>query len=124
MNRRARTLAGVLTLSAMTFSSAETVFASMCTPMPEMGVVAANGSSDAPDCLLMSGPEGGHDPSGDRTHCPLNPAVGSSCTAVASHPSAQTADAPWALGTFPDHATEDSRPDLLLSRSLFRPPRA
>jgi hypothetical protein len=134
MNRRARTLAGVLTLSALTFSFAETVLASICTPMPEMtgaddmgsemtDAVADASSSDGSDCLLMSGHEERNDRGERDAHCPLSPAVGSGCTAVASLPSPQIAAAPWTAGTFLSRASEDAGPDLLLTHVLFRPPR-
>lgn len=137
MNRRARTLGGVLTLSALTFSFAETVFASMCAPMPEMAgmddmrgqmgempvAIADAPSSGGPDCLPTSGPgqRAGCEPHG--TSCPLSPAVGSGCTAVASLPAPQLATVPWTAGASMSRASEDAGPDLLLTHGLFHPPR-
>ncbi|HUP53699.1 MAG TPA: hypothetical protein VM198_14555 [Longimicrobiales bacterium] len=137
MNRRTRALAGILTLSALTFSFAETVFASMCAPMPEMAgmddmvsqmsemtdAVADASSSGGPDCLLMSGHEDSD--RGERdAHCPLSPAVGSGCAAVASLPATQIAAVGWAAGTSRSLGSEDGGVDLLLTHALFRPPRA
>jgi len=147
MNRRTRFLAGVLTLSALTFSFTETVFASMCTPMPEMAGMddmddmddmdaiveevsemtdarADVSSSGDPDCLLMSGHEERNDGQRRDSHCPLSPAVGAGCSAVASLPSTQIAAVPWTAGTAPGYASVDACPDLLLTHGLFRPPRA
>lgn len=133
MNRRARTVAGVLTLSALTFSFAETLFASMCTPMPQMAGMdetvsemasAVADASSGGDCPLMSGHEEPDDHGEGDAHCPLSPAVGSGCTAVASLPATQLAVVPWTTDESPGLSIDDGEPDLLLTHGLFRPPRA
>jgi hypothetical protein len=138
MNRRRRTrvLAGLLGLIALGLSFSEAVLASVCAPMdgmqdmatgmPEMAADMAAQTSPATepgatDGLLMAGhdegPEGGD-------HCPLSPAVGPGCSAVASLP-ASDAQAPPLTGQGTWTASfDDVRPDLLLTHALFRPPRA
>lgn len=140
MNRRLRLLAGILTLTAMTASFAETVLASVCAPMGEMDganmaamagmggmgmstVDVAVAGTDGIDCPLMT--EHGDDRGGQRNdHCPLNPAVGAGCTAVASLPACATLVATPAGETSKAWTPGEARPDLLLSHALFHPPRA
>lgn len=141
MNRSARTLAGVLTLAALAFSFTETVFASMCAPMPDMGamedmeLMAAHAPAmtqgapettarDAPGCPLMSGDVDRDDQEEREPHCPLSPAVGSGCSAVASFPAGQIAAVAWTAGTSASFASPAAGTDLLLTHGLFRPPRA
>lgn len=136
MTRRTRILAGTLALVATTFSFAETVLGSVCTPMVMADVGDARALDGQPghpdareagpgamDCVLMLGRDADRGGEADP-HCPLNPAVGQGCSAVASIP-ASSGDA----DSTPDHGTPrvvvvDVRPDLLLSHALFRPPRA
>lgn len=132
MNRRLRFLAGVLTLAATTASFAETVWASVCAPMTdmeEMGVqivadADAEDASNAMDCMLMAGRADDRDAGERDAHCPLNPAVGTGCSAVASLPSSVALVRTPDPGTSLAPAALDSRRDLLLSHALFHPPRA
>jgi hypothetical protein len=132
MKRRTRLLAGLLTLAAMVFSFAETVFASVCAPMVDMSEMGAevmdgddgDASPGAMDCMLMPG-HGTDQDGGDRDdHCPLSPVVGQGCSAAASLPVSHAG-----AGPPPDHGAlrtvaDEARPDLLLSHGLFRPPRS
>jgi hypothetical protein len=125
-------LARLLTLTAMVFSFAETVFASVCAPMVDMSEMGAevmdgddgDASPGAMDCMLMPG-HGTDQDGGDRDdHCPLSPVVGQGCSAAASLPVSHAG-----AGPPPDHGAlrtvaDEARPDLLLSHGLFRPPRA
>lgn len=142
MDRRFRALAGALTLTAMTASFAEMVLASVCAPvadadgaamagmagMPGMGmatmdVAVADTPADGMDCPLMAGH--GDDTGSERNdHCPLNPAVGAGCSAVASLPAALVLVATAPGGTSPAGSLVEMRPDILLSHALFHPPRA
>lgn len=100
----------------------------MATDMPEMAPNMPAESEAGPtpgpgaiDCLLMAGHDEGPE-GGDR--CPLSPAVGPGCSAVASLPASDAqAPPPTGRGTWAA-SFEDVRPDLLLTHALFRPPRA
>jgi hypothetical protein len=125
LKRRTRVLAGTLALAATTFSFAETVLASVCAPMDRTAMVEM-GDPAAPtemDCVLMRGhgADGGGE---DDPHCPLNPAVGPGCSGVASVPASSDDGGPPPYRAVVRSVFDDVRPDLLLSRALFRPPRA
>lgn len=129
----------------MSLSFAETVLASVCAPAAMAAMDESSASRPAlsaltdgavdvmggaayvegagMDCARMAvqdeGRRGAPDP-----HCPLNPAVGAGCTAVASLPGS-SCEAPLP----PSHGmqrtiVDEAHPDLLLSHALFRPPRA
>jgi hypothetical protein len=129
MNRHTRALAGVLAMAAMTFSFTESVMASTCARMsdPAMPGTTQTSSEDASapsmECLFMAGHDGSGQDDG-RGHCPFGLAAGQGCSAAASLPalnsieSVETARATTAVGS------DDVRPDLLLARALFHPPRA
>jgi len=133
MTRRARFVAGLLALFALTFSLAESVWASTCA----MAATEMTMSVAAPDPLATDGlPAGKHcaghaDHGGDPDRapeeepCPFgSPAATQVCAGVASLP------APSALPSAPSPEgvsgpfVPDAGSDLLLVNALFRPPRA
>lgn len=145
MHRRARTFAGLLALLATAFSFTETVLASTCAPMTdgpmtEMPGMPGSGGSGMPDMAMGMADEAPADPAsdcriashsggdpeapGDQRHCPFAGVMSQGCSAVASLPAGSSETmAPSPEGA-PDAAPGDARPDLLLSRALFHPPRA
>jgi hypothetical protein len=142
MKRRTRTLAGSLALMAMALSVTESVLGSVCAPvtamadmadmadMPGMGgqSMAAGGDARAETMTGMPMPvpdrDGGREASEGDDHCPLAPALGQGCSAVASLPAAPSRDgSPTTLGALRT-SFDDIRPELLLAHTLFRPPRA
>lgn len=129
MNRRIRTLAGTVGLAAMALSFGESVLASVCAgtmDMSSMGAVAPEMSEAMDDMAGMPMPvdDDGEDQGSRFDECPLGPALGQGCLALASLPgiAPRSGDAPgdnsrrW--------AADSVRPDPLLSHALFRPPRA
>jgi len=74
--------------------------------------------------MPMPGEDTGRSEDARFDACPLGPALGQGCLAVASLPGV----APRAADAPPDHDGRRSadivRPDLLLAHALFRPPRA
>lgn len=119
MKRRARSIAGILALVALSLSLAESVLASTCPPMSEAeqtdmaGMMGGSPTDDAPD----------GDQSDDR-HCPFSGAVPQGCFAFASLPAGSDASPAPALEGHPEVISGAAHPDLLLARALFRPPRA
>lgn len=139
-----RTLGGLLGLVAMALSFGETVLASVCTSpagrMPAMEKMAVGetttmdmrsgdadevGRGHALECMLMAAHGSARGPrESSDSHCPLTPAVGQGCSAVASLPGS-TSSLAFPLDRPSARASDtDLRPDLLLVRSHFRPPRA
>lgn len=128
MARRTRFIAGILAFLALTFSIAESVWASTCAPGMEMDVPAEMASHEGADESHMAersveGERGDDDeesrdcPFGD--HAAVQTCVGAlSLPAVASVffiPSLEDA-----AGVF----TLQTQSDLLLESALYRPPRA
>jgi hypothetical protein len=129
MKRRMRTLAGMLGLAAMALSLGEAVLASVCATSMDMASMEADRAEvsqvmeDMPG-MPMPG-DGQDDDQGSRyDECPLGPALGQGCLALASLPATcpLSGDAPQ--DTFGRPAADSLRPDLLLTHALFRPPRA
>jgi hypothetical protein len=141
MKRRTRKLAGSLALMAMALSVTESVLGSVCAPvaamadmadMPGMSgqSMAAGGDARAETMTGMPMPmplpdrDGGREASEGDDHCPLAPALGQGCSAVASLPAPPSRDgSPTTLGAL-GTSFDDIRPELLLAHALFRPPRA
>lgn len=129
MKRRIRTLAGTFGLAAMTLSLGEGVLASVCATsmdMAGMGVAGAQGSEAMEDMPGMPMPTGGpDDEQGSRyDECPLGPALGQGCLALASLPASGPLSSAAPHGAFGRSVADSLRPDLLLAHALFRPPRA
>lgn len=119
-------MAGIFAFVAMTFSFAETAWASTCAPM-EMGVVSPATADHVPphDCMLGVLHEGQGESSGeDERPCPFSPVGAQMCAGVASLP----AHAVHGLAPSPECASavhfELEQHDLLLKEALFHPPRA
>ena len=133
MNRGMRTLAGSLGLAAMVLSLGEGVLASVCAStmdMSSMGAAAAETSESMADMPGMpmpaddQGQDSGQDQDSRFDECPLGPALGQGCLALASLPGMAPSTAGFVDNDFGRRAAESVRPDLLLSHALFRPPRA
>jgi hypothetical protein len=129
MKRRIRTLAGTFGLAAMALSLGEAVLASVCATSMDMASVGVDGAQvseamkDMPGMPMPAdGPE--DDPGSRYDECPLGPALGQGCLALALLP----ANGPLSGDALPDafgrSAADSLRPDLLLAHALFRPPRA
>ena len=138
MNRRMRTFSALLALTALVFSFAETMAASACAPMSMMDggkamdavtmtdaprddeVAATAAEPGAMDCPFMTERDGGE----DGRHCPFGPALGQGCAGAPSLP-ALVLDVNAPPGDPASRVSFDEiRPDLLLARALFHPPRA
>jgi hypothetical protein len=135
MIRRTRTLAGLVGLAAMALSHGETLLASVCASAMDMSSQVAETADmsrmthatmgmGAMEGMPMPSDDGSRD-AGDRFDaCPLGPALGQGCLALASLPGG----APRAADVPPDHIGRRSGDvvglDLLISHTLFRPPRA
>lgn len=129
MASRTRALAALIALIALTFSFAESVWASSCMPAMEMSGTPGD-ATDTPDGCMVGMPSYPDEP-GDRApdrpdvpHCPFAPlSTSGTCVVAASLP----APMPPALGAPPEgelltpflHQTRD----LLLVAVLFHPPR-
>lgn len=133
-----RALSALLGLMALAFSFAEAVVASTCAPMSMMedgSTMDAITLADAPgdDEVAVSTDEPGamdcpftkaSDAGEDGRHCPFGPALGQGCTGAPSLPALlSNVNAP------PDDPASrisfnEIRPDLLLARAHFHPPRA
>jgi len=129
MKRRMRTLAGTLGLAAMALSLGEAVLASVCATsmdMAGMGVDVAQLSEAMEDMPGMPMPaDGPDDDQGSRyDECPLGPALGQGCLALASLPASSPLSGAAPQDAFGRSTADSLRPDLLLSHALFRPPRA
>jgi hypothetical protein len=72
----------------------------------------------------MSGHEEDEGPGERDAHCPLSPAVGAGCTAIATLPATEIAAVSWVTGSYASRAADAVGRDLLLTHGLFRPPRA
>lgn len=126
MRTRIRTLAGIVALVALTFSVAETVWASMCGPamgMADSAMVLDQGSST--DHHGVPDAPGEREPGGTESDCPFAPAsLVQGCAASASLP-AQVAGAPVPSPDAVASVFNDAmQQDLLLNTALFHPPRA
>ncbi len=122
--RTRRTVGAVLTLSALTLSLAETVWASTCAPMA-MGPVAAaveHGAQPRPDCPGQT--RGERDEADPGSHCPFSPVVSQSCVSAASLPTyASFAPAPSLQVTIVEPSSARAV-ETWIGAALFRPPRA
>lgn len=119
-------MAGMFAFVAMTFSFAETAWASTCAPM-EVGLVSSATAEQVPahDCMLGALHEGeGESSDEDERPCPFSPVGAQMCAGVASLP----AHAAHGLAPSPECASavdsELEQHDLLLKEALFHPPRA
>ena len=129
MNRRRRTCAGFVAIVALTFSFAETVWASTCAPAMGTPAEAAFSSEHVPtdpDCMSHV-PAGGtrHGDDDEGPQCPFGPtAAAEGCMASATLPG-RPAQAPTLS---PDASSAvlsaEGKHDLLLQTALFHPPRA
>lgn len=127
MKRRTRLIAGIFALVAITFSFAETAWASTCAPAMEMAAASSASAEDMPaqDCMHGAAHSGDGETDGqDERPCPFTPTAGQTCTAVATLP-AHVADA---FAPPVEGATvawvEPAEHNTLLDNTLFRPPRA
>lgn len=128
MTRRTRCIAGLCALLALTFSFAESVWASTCA-MPMAGGMAeihetATEIPSGTHCAAHRGYETEHDAPGDRP-CPFSSGVAAqACAGVVSLPASSAALPAVASEAVDAPFTLEERPDLLLEAFLFRPPRA
>jgi hypothetical protein len=128
MTRRTRTLAGTLGLAAMALSLGEGVLASVCAPTMDMSRMEAEAAEASSPMEVMPGMpmpadyEGGDDSRSDQ--CPLGPALGQGCLALASLPGRAPLSGDASQDEFVRSIADSLRPDLLLTHALFRPPRA
>lgn len=128
MNRRTRSVAGLCALLALSFSLAESVWASTCA-MP-----AAEGMADIQQTAseFPTGAQCDTHRSADSERrgpddepCPFGSPLGAqSCAGVVSLPTAGAVLPALASEAVDGLFTLDVRPSLLLEASLFRPPRA
>lgn len=127
MRRRTRLIAGFFALVAMTFSFAETAWASTCAPVMDMGASSSAAAEHVPaqDCMHGALHSGEGETGGqDEAPCPFTPAAGQTCTGAATLPThVMAAVAPSVEGASL-LLIEATRHDLLLRNALFRPPRA
>lgn len=119
MNRSRRSTAGLLALLALSLFVVEAVGAAMCPPDDAAREMVMSGASD--EAGPTSDDEGAG--SGEPTRCPLGVAAVGGCVAPAVL-SAVSADLYLPQAGTGTPLFVEVRPDFLLSRSLFRPPRA
>lgn len=124
MSRRARFIAGLITLVLMAFSLAEGVWAASCMSMRSMSEPSAAVSQEMP-----SGPHcmhGNHDrhDRDDLPECPFGPPGSQGCVLSASLPASSVME----IATSPEGTVvgvaSDAEPDLLLGSTLFHPPKS
>lgn len=129
MNRRVRSLAGLLALLAFTFSFSEAVWASTCIPgmsMDDSTLMSEGGTPESIEDTLM-GMQDERDPR-DRDNdrpCPFgSPLAAQACTGAASMPAPSTEPSAPAAEVSSVGFTVAALHELLLEIALFRPPRA
>lgn len=128
MTRRVRSIAGLCAFLALTFSFAESVWASTCAMpvaegMAEMQDSAAENPSDS-HCATHEGHRGERDGSDDPP-CPFSSGVAAqACAGVVSLPAINAALPAPASEAVAGLFMVEAHPGLLLETSLFRPPRA
>lgn len=133
MNRRTRFVAGILAFLALTFSFAESVWASTCIPGMQMDTSATMVAGETPeamdcmsDCMSDQRQEReGDDRSEGERNCPFgSPIAAQACAGIVLLPT-RTSDllAPSFEGAG-SVFTLEAYHDLLLDSMLFRPPRA
>ena len=128
MRRRNRILTGILALTAMTFSVAETVVGSTCAPgmdmdMHEVGETHVHGGDGMADTADTSQDREHGEAGPGEGHCPFGPAV-AGCAGVASFPSQVAGDIVPRLRADLAVFSESTEHPLLLANALFHPPRA
>jgi hypothetical protein len=129
MVRRVRFLAGIVASLAMTASFTQAVWASMCAPAMQMPASVATAPEEAPmerHCG-HDAPGGGtqDDAKDDSGHCPFDsPAAAQSCAGVASLPAPVLILSAGSFQGVVSTFRADHQRDLLLQKTLFRPPRA
>lgn len=129
MNRRVRSVAGLLALLAFTFSFSETVWASTCIPGMRMDDSTLMSEGAAPEPVEHS-PTGmderGDSPGGDNERpCPFTSALAAqACAGLSSMPAPTTEPSAPAAEVVSVGSTVATLPELLLEITLFRPPRA
>ena len=125
MRRRKRLLTSILALVAMTFSLAETVAASVCSPGMAMAAEVHDVDPVHGDHAMPAGTHHGEQgaPEEGDTQCPFGPAV-AGCAGVASFPAQVSSD--FGPLSHADTAAfaEPTQQHLLLVSHLFRPPRS
>jgi hypothetical protein len=126
MRAHRRLLPAILVLVAMTFSLAETVWASTCAPAmaPTIAAEASDAERHADCSSGMTDATGGEPHERDDTHCPFDPAApAQGCIAIASLPArAAEAPAPWSAPSVTSFA-EQKQQDHLSASTPFHPPR-
>lgn len=128
MTRRARSIAGLCTLLALTFSLAESVWASTCAmPMTGSLVEVHEASEEMPSdvhCATHHDHDGERDGPSDAP-CPFSSGLAAqACAGVTSLPATTTVLPSTASRAVNGLFVIEARPGLLLETSLFRPPRA
>lgn len=122
MNHRTRSVAGVLALFALSLFLAEGVWVGVCPP-DARHMAAATLTSGSPDEAAHASSDHEEAGSGEETGCPFGAIAIGGCVSAAA-----LSAAPAALPT-PDAGAgsilaAEVRAELVLSSSLFRPPRA
>ncbi|MEX2472798.1 MAG: hypothetical protein WEA34_11490 [Gemmatimonadota bacterium] len=129
MNRRIRSVAGLLALLALTFSFSEAVWASTCLPgmaMADSAVVLEGATPESVESIPM----GMHDERDLRSRdddrpCPFSsPLAAQDCAGVSSMPAPSTEPSTPAAEVTSVGFTVPTLRELLLEIVLFRPPRA
>lgn len=124
MNRRVRSLAGLLALLAFTFSFSEAVWASTCIPgmpMPDSEVMLEGATPESVENIRL----GMHDQRENDRPCPFDsPLAAQACAGISSMPASSTAPSTSAAEMSSAGFTVAALHELLLEIALFRPPRA
>jgi hypothetical protein len=132
MRRRTRrTLLGSFMLSAAVLSWAEAVAAAFCAPREEAGSMLAMPGMVVGDAAFrgsmgdmpMPLGNGGSDEEAPADPCPLAPALGAGCTAMASLPTTVIEEAAQLTRGSERTPFTSVRRDLLLAHPFFHPPR-
>ncbi len=122
MNRRSRSLPGLLALLGLSLFLAEGVWTAACPPDSGDAAVATVADMAVGDAAPAS-PAADAADSEEDSGCPLGVIAIGGCVSAAVLSSAP-ADIPIPDAPSGSSALTEVRPDLLLASSLFRPPRA
>lgn len=125
MARRTRFIAGILASLALTFSFAESVWASTCAPGMEMDAPAEMACHEGAGESQMPERPGGGEDGEEPGDCPFGPhATVQSCVGALSLPAVATVLFAPSLEDAAGVFIPQTQSDLLLQSALYRPPRA
>jgi hypothetical protein len=128
MNRLIRRLAALLALTAFTAYFAESVVAAFCVPAPDSEQVAmdhtGHSGGHAGHGYHGSAPEAPDSDGSHDSHCPLGMAAGGSGCVAASLPARVAVEYVVPAAHEAAYTAQQVGVELLVTRTLYHPPRA